>query len=262
MTVEPSEAAAVGHHHLVAAPDADDGGGTDAAAFREAERVSSGQGFCSVMLNFVHSSVYRRARMAILFAARGWRSYLHRNHAQIPIRSTTAAFVVERVGPARREMAGGEHEHFTVLTNSSEKDARHVASQFERMRAVFHVLMPAASDDPAAPIVVLALKDKKSFRTLEPAAYLAKDQLDLAGLFVRAQDRNYVLVRLDAEGEHPFSTVYHEYTHYMFRKYEELMPLWLNEGLAEFYRIRSCRIKTCGTGQQAPTTFCTCARTG
>jgi tetratricopeptide (TPR) repeat protein len=126
--------------------------------------------------------------------------------------------------------------HFTVLTNAGDKDGRRVASQFERMRTVFHMLMPTASDDAAAPITVLALKDKASFRTLEPAAYLAKGSLDLAGLFLRAPDKNYVLLRLDTEGEHPYSTVYHEYTHYMLRKTEAWMPVWLNEGLAEFYQ--------------------------
>jgi hypothetical protein len=109
--------------------------------------------------------------------------------------------------------------HFTVLTNSSDnssdKDARHIAAQFERMRAVFHIVMPSASDDAGSPIIVLALKDRKSFRTVEPEAYLAKNQLDLAGLFLSAPDKNYILLRLDAEGDHPFATVYHEYTHYM-----------------------------------------------
>lgn len=125
--------------------------------------------------------------------------------------------------------------HFTVLTNSNEKDGRKTAAQFERMRAVFHVIIPTASDDAGTPIVVLALKDKKSFRTLEPEAYLAKNQLDLAGLFLNAQDKDYVLVRLDAEGDHPYATVYHEYTHYMLRK-ADWLPLWLNEGLAEYYQ--------------------------
>lgn len=32
--------------------------------------------------------------------------------------------------------------NFTILSDASEKDARHVAVQLERMRAVFHVLMP------------------------------------------------------------------------------------------------------------------------
>ena len=30
-------------------------------------------------------------------------------------------------------------------------------------------------------------------------------QLKLGGLFLRASDKNYVLMRVDAEGEHPYS---------------------------------------------------------
>jgi len=125
--------------------------------------------------------------------------------------------------------------HFVVLTDSNERQARRLASQFEQMRAVFHTLIPNAAADPGSPIVVVALKDKKGFQALEPAVYLAKGQMDVAGLFLRAPDKNYILLRLDAEGEHPFATVYHEYTHFVFRK-SEWMPPWLNEGLAEFYQ--------------------------
>jgi len=139
--------------------------------------------------------------------------------------------------------------NFRVLTNSGEKDGRRVASQFERMRTVFHLLMPSASDDSAAPITVLALKDKTSFRTLEPEAYLAKGQLDLAGFFLRVPDKNYVLLRLDTEGEHPYSSVYHEYTHYMLRKAEGWLPLWLNEGLAEFYENTDLTSKDVDLGE-------------
>jgi hypothetical protein len=121
-------------------------------------------------------------------------------------------------------------QHFVVLTDANEKQGVSVAAQFERMRAVFHLLLPAASDSPATPIIVLALKDRKAFQALEPEAYLAKGQLDLAGVFMSAPDKNYILVRLDAQGEHPFATVYHEYTHFMMRNAGEWMPLWLNEG--------------------------------
>jgi tetratricopeptide (TPR) repeat protein len=138
--------------------------------------------------------------------------------------------------------------HFVVLTDSNEKQARHIASQLERMRAVFHTLFPTATADSGAPIIVLALKDRKAFQALEPAAYLAKGQLDLAGLFLRAPDKNYILLRLDAQGEHPFSTVYHEYTHLMTSK-ATWMPLWLNEGLAEFYQNTDIQEKDVLLGQ-------------
>jgi tetratricopeptide (TPR) repeat protein len=143
-------------------------------------------------------------------------------------------------------------QHFVVLTDTNEKQGLRVAGQFERMRSVFHFLMPNASDSAGSPIIVLALKDRKAFQALEPAAYLAKGQLDLAGLFMRAPDKNYILLRLDAQGEHPFATVYHEYTHFMMRNASEWMPLWLNEGLAEFYQNTDIQEKDVLLGQASP----------
>ena len=132
-------------------------------------------------------------------------------------------------------------EHFTVISDGSEKEARRTAAEFERMRMVFTTLIPsavagaAATPGAAAPITVLALKDQKGFRSIEPAEYLGKGQLELAGLFLTTQDGNYILVRLDTGAQqHPYSTIYHEYTHFLNRK-AEWLPLWLNEGLAQFY---------------------------
>lgn len=140
-------------------------------------------------------------------------------------------------------------QHFVVLTDTNEKQGIRVAAQFERMRSVFHLLMPTASDTAGSPIIVLALKDRKAFQALEPEAYLAKGQLDLAGFFMRAPDKNYILLRMDAQGEHPYATVYHEYTHFMMRNASEWMPLWLNEGLAEFYQNSDIQDKEVLLGQ-------------
>jgi tetratricopeptide (TPR) repeat protein len=125
--------------------------------------------------------------------------------------------------------------HFIILSDSSEKEVRHLAGQFERMHMIFHTLLPTPGDDSDPPIVVLAVKDRKGIQALEPEAYLAKGQLELGGFFLRAPEKNYILVRVDAAQEHGFSTVYHEYTHYMLRKADRWLPLWMNEGLAEFY---------------------------
>lgn len=126
-------------------------------------------------------------------------------------------------------------EHFTVFTDSSDRQARHTAGQLERMHAVFAKLLPGATDDPGSRIVVLALRDRKSFQSVEPASYLAKNALDLAGLFLGGDDRNFILLRLDNTGDHPYETVYHEYTHYMLR-HADFIPVWMNEGLAQFYQ--------------------------
>ena len=127
-------------------------------------------------------------------------------------------------------------QHFIVVSNASEKQTRNVADQLERMRAVFQKLFPRLESGSGAPIIVIAVKNEKDFRSLEPESYLSKGQLQLAGLFLRAGDSNFILLRLDAGGEHPYATVYHEYTHFLTGKAMEWMPLWLVEGMAEFYQ--------------------------
>jgi tetratricopeptide (TPR) repeat protein len=126
--------------------------------------------------------------------------------------------------------------HFVVVSNAGEKQARHTALEFERTRAVFHKRFPLAHVDGASPILVLALRDEKDFRALVPTAYLGKGSLQLAGLFLRVPDQNCVMLRLDINGQHPYETIYHEYTHFVLSRDIEVIPLWLNEGLAEFFQ--------------------------
>jgi len=68
---------------------------------------------------------------------------------------------------------------------------------------------------------------------------------------LRGADKNYVLMRLDAEGEHPYAVVYHEYTHLLLSK-ADWMPLWMNEGLAEFYQNTDIHEKDVAMGQPSP----------
>src|ERR1700683_5209368 len=145
-----------------------------------------------------------------------------------------------------------QSQNFTVVTNSNEKTGRRIADQFERMRSVFHVAFPHVAIDNGSPIIVLAIKDEKDFRDLEPQAYLAKGQVKLGGLFLRTPDKNYVLMRVDAEGNHPYSVIYHEYTHLLLSKSEEWLPLWMNEGLAEFYQNTDIHEKDVALGQPSP----------
>jgi len=139
-----------------------------------------------------------------------------------------------------REHAGSwiavQGSRFTVVTDSGEKQGRRIAAQFERMQAIFQQAYPQLGDDPESAVFVLAVKKKDQFQALEPPSYHSRNSLPLHGIFVRAADRNYILMRLDSEAGNPYPVVYHEYTHLFLREAEERVPLWLNEGLAEFYQ--------------------------
>lgn len=125
--------------------------------------------------------------------------------------------------------------HITVVTNSGEKRARRIAGELERMRAILLEAYPQLQSEGEAPVIVLAIKDKKVFRSLEPEAYLSKHAMRLHGLFVGGAEKKYILMRLDAEAGNPYAVAYHEYTHVLLSQADDSMPLWLNEGLAEFY---------------------------
>ena len=94
-------------------------------------------------------------------------------------------------------------EHFIVNTNSNEKAGAEDRRAIRTHAVEFHAGVPQQLPiDPPSPVIVLAIRDEKDFRALEPAEYLKKGQLQLGGLFLRAPDKNYMLMRIDAEGDH------------------------------------------------------------
>ncbi len=145
------------------------------------------------------------------------------------------AVVLAGTAQAREKWVEVRSPHFKVLTDAGRDEGLQLAEQFEKMRETFAALLHAHPAD-AAPMLVVALRNRKEFRKVEPAAYLGKGKLDLAGYFMHQEARNYILLRLGVDGEHPYAPIYHEYTHYLLRDDYTWMPLWLNEGLAEFYQ--------------------------
>ncbi len=125
--------------------------------------------------------------------------------------------------------------HFAVATNGSEKQARRVADQFEQIRAVFQKEFPNVRVDPGEPILILAAKNEATLKTLLPEFWEKKGHTHPAGLFISGAEKNYVALRVDVSGENPYHVLYHEYTHLLVRLNYRQLPIWLNEGLAEFY---------------------------
>ena len=138
--------------------------------------------------------------------------------------------------------------HFIVISNASEHDAHRVAEQFEMIRAVFlDYFGRAGTSDP--PITILAAKDEGTLRTLLPQFWEEKNSMHPVGIFLDGGDASYIALRLDVSLNQatavPYEPVYHEYVHYLMRHLRSQLPLWMVEGLAEFYgntRIESKKV--------------------
>jgi hypothetical protein len=127
--------------------------------------------------------------------------------------------------------------HFIVLSNAGEKEGRHVAAQFENIRALFHAVFSKARVDPGKPTIIFALRNEDSLKIFLPSYGANPNAKKLAGLFLARPDMNFALVRTDASStaSNEYHTLYHEYTHSILRMNFRGLPLWLDEGFAEFY---------------------------
>jgi tetratricopeptide (TPR) repeat protein len=124
--------------------------------------------------------------------------------------------------------------HFTVYTPASEKEARNIANQFEQIRVLFHGAFPKLRTNPAQPIAILAVKGEKGMKELLPEQYEVKGHLHAAGMYQEGFDKHYVILQLDVPGDNPYHSLYHEYTHALMHLNFSHLPLWLDEGLAEY----------------------------
>jgi len=142
--------------------------------------------------------------------------------------------------------------NFTVLSNAGEKEARRVADQFEQFRELFHATLPQIRVDLGKPLVIFAVKNEDSLKLLLPAFWETKGHVHPAGIYSPGEERHWVAVRTNLEGEIPYEIVYHEYTHAIMDLNFRGLPVWLGEGLAEFYGHSIIHEKEIEVGKIAP----------
>lgn len=138
--------------------------------------------------------------------------------------------------------------HFLVVTDGSERQGRQLAYQFEAIRSVFEQTLRLRVES-GKPFVVMGFKDEKSMRAAMPEYWEKKGQAHPAGGFLSSGDKIYAFIRLDAGGENTYVIVYHEYTHMVLDLNVRSLPLWMSEGLAEFYSYSTIREKEISLGR-------------
>ncbi len=142
--------------------------------------------------------------------------------------------------------------HFTVQTPGGESDGRKIADQFEQIRALFHSAFPSLRTDPAQPIVVIAVKNEAGMKLYMPEMWETKGHTHAAGLYQPGFDKHYVILQMDAEGNNPYHALYHEYTHALLHLNFSNIPLWLDEGIAEYLGNASIGDKESRIGLEEP----------
>lgn len=149
-----------------------------------------------------------------------------------------AAFAPLQASAARGEGVGWvsvRSRNFTVVGEAREKDLRRVAVRLEEFRVALARLLPEGPKDASAPTTVVVFRDDAAYEPFKPVMQ-GQTATYVAGYFQPGSEINYITLALDSDWSRgSASTLLHEYTHLLVNNYFRSAPLWLKEGLAEFY---------------------------
>jgi len=131
--------------------------------------------------------------------------------------------------------------HFRVVSDAGEGQAHAVAQHFEQMRAVFGTMFHKRNLNSPVALDIVAFRNQDEFMRYVPM-WKGKP-VNLTGFFQASDDRNFIGIEMSSSD--PFGTVGHEYAHLLLRDNFPVMPLWFEEGFAEY--LASLKV----TGTQA-----------
>jgi tetratricopeptide (TPR) repeat protein len=144
-----------------------------------------------------------------------------------------AALATTAQAPAGRGAASWRRvdtPHFTVIGTAADRDVNDVATGLERFREALAQIFPSAATATVVPAVVIVFDSSKTFDAVRPVAGGRPREGD--GLIVSSPDIDYVGF---VNGSRGSRAVLHQYTHLVAANLRVPLPIWLGEGLAEYY---------------------------
>ena len=152
----------------------------------------------------------------------------------VAIAATSSLTTVAGYSPQTRDnWRSVRTNNLFVIGNADPEKLRQVAAWLEFFHSAFGRLVSRNVLDASVPTTVVLFRDEASFTPFKPL-YQGRPA-NVAGFFQPGEEMNYIAISLDPGERDPFSTAFHEYVHLHLKDNVPGTPLWLNEGLAEFY---------------------------
>ena len=123
--------------------------------------------------------------------------------------------------------------HFNFYSCGPVANVYKLAGRLEQFAGAYAQLAGAQAV-ASPPIVVMVFPDRPA---MEPFLPLYNGQpAPISAFFNRGPGENMIVLSLPEPG-HPLNleVIFHEYAHFLFRRNDNLWPLWLKEGMAEMY---------------------------
>ena len=132
-----------------------------------------------------------------------------------------------------RDWKRARSTNFVGVGNASERDLRATLSDLEAFRAALGGLFPAFAPKEGEPTPTLVLlKDRDAFQRFAPLDDRGRRLDDIAGYFTTtSRGPFFVMWAMNADLE----TAFHEYVHSALNRRVRNLPMWVSEGIADFF---------------------------
>lgn len=148
-----------------------------------------------------------------------------------------AATPAQAVLPKKEPWIELRTANFTLYSNAPEKTVRRIGEDLERLRDALSQLLPGLILNSPSPTSIFVFKDEEAFKPYQRT--FEGQTIQSGGYFLARQLANYVALYIYADYNDQYRgerlVIYHEYIHYVLRNNYASLPLWFQEGIAEYY---------------------------
>lgn len=140
--------------------------------------------------------------------------------------------------PNTDEWVEARSAHFTIYSNAGERVTRKSATELERFREALSRITTGLQLDLPVPTTIVIFRNEAMFRpySLDEHGRPA----NVSGYFLPGPFRNYIVLD-GSTGFSPLRVVFHEYVHAILSGTVGMLPLWLDEGLAQYFETFKIR---------------------
>ncbi len=119
------------------------------------------------------------------------------------------------------------------MSEAGERKTAEIGLSLERFRLALGRLAPGLNLESPVPTTIIAFENDRSFAPYKDRSILERE--DMLGFFLSQRHGNFIALNAFPRGLDSLRVIFHEYVHFFVRHNLPFLPLWANEGLAEYY---------------------------
>lgn len=134
--------------------------------------------------------------------------------------------------PPQTEWRRIDSPNFVVIGEVGTRELSDVTAQFEGFHETLRRLLGEGVTSTVVPTIVIVFPSDRAFAPFMPI--VQGKTVEVGGRFLGAPDINYIAIVSDGRPGR-LRALFHEYAHLIMSNMSRHVPIWLSEGMAEYY---------------------------